>query len=118
MILNRKRAGTSVSFPERQRPGFRKEAPGVYEVLVFALFASCFFLAGCSPLYVLRAGYEEAIWLPHQLFLGERTDVEQIVEAIAKVREQSQALIGFEHPDIRAQGLSRGRRSEMEAERI
>lgn len=65
-----------------------------------------------------RAGYEEAIWLPHQLFLGERKDVEQIVEAIAKVRREAQALIGFEHPDIRTQGLSRGRRAGMEAERI
>jgi len=33
-----------------------------------------------------RACYEESIWLEHRLFLGERKDMDDIVEAIAKVK--------------------------------
>jgi dTDP-4-amino-4,6-dideoxygalactose transaminase len=32
-----------------------------------------------------RAAYEESVWLPHQLFLGEASDVEDIASAVTKV---------------------------------
>lgn len=54
-----------------------------------------------------RAAYEESIWLPHQLFLGNESDAEQIIEAIQKVAELSPHLIGFEHPSIEALQIPR-----------
>ena len=57
-----------------------------------------------------RAGYEEAVWMSHHLFLGEKKDAEQIVEAIRKVADGAEGLIGFEHPSIQVQGLSRAKR--------
>ena len=57
-----------------------------------------------------RAAYEEAVWLPHQLFLGDDRDVDQIVEAIAKVRAHAAALHGFEHASIARHRQARTRR--------
>jgi dTDP-4-amino-4,6-dideoxygalactose transaminase len=57
-----------------------------------------------------RAAYEEAVWLPHQLFLGDGADVDQIVEAIAKVRLHAGELHGFEHPAIERHRQPRTRR--------
>jgi dTDP-4-amino-4,6-dideoxygalactose transaminase len=34
-----------------------------------------------------RAAYEESVWLPHQLFLGTKQDVEDIAAAVEKVTE-------------------------------
>jgi dTDP-4-amino-4,6-dideoxygalactose transaminase len=63
-----------------------------------------------------RAGYEEAVWLSHHLFLGSRMDTEELVEAIRKVAENATSLIGFEHPSITKQSLSRAKRAELEAQ--
>jgi hypothetical protein len=57
-----------------------------------------------------RAAYEEAVWLPHFLFLGAERDVDQIVEAIRKIEERGADLIGFEHPAIERQRQVRTRR--------
>jgi dTDP-4-amino-4,6-dideoxygalactose transaminase len=57
-----------------------------------------------------RAAYEEAVWLPHYLFLGDDGDIDQIVEAIAKVRDLAHDLRGFEHPSIERQRRARTRR--------
>jgi dTDP-4-amino-4,6-dideoxygalactose transaminase len=57
-----------------------------------------------------RAAYEEAVWLPHHLFLGDDREVDQIVEAIAKVREHARDLEGFEHPSIARHRQPRTRR--------
>ena len=57
-----------------------------------------------------RAAYEEAVWLPHQLFLGDERDVDQIVEAIAKVGRHAAELHGFEHPSIARHRQARTRR--------
>ncbi|HVR28093.1 MAG TPA: DegT/DnrJ/EryC1/StrS family aminotransferase, partial [Thermoanaerobaculia bacterium] len=57
-----------------------------------------------------RAAYEEAVWLPHFLFLGGERDVDQVVEAIAKVKERAVDLVGFEHPAIARQETARTRR--------
>lgn len=39
-----------------------------------------------------RAAYEEAIWLPHELFLGDAADVDDLVAAFAKLQAGAAAL--------------------------
>ncbi len=57
-----------------------------------------------------RAAYEEAVWFPHQLFLGGDGDVDAIADAIHKVLENIEELRGFDHKAIRNQRLSRADR--------
>ena len=39
-----------------------------------------------------KAAFHEAVWLHHPLFLGERADVEQLVEAITKIARHADEL--------------------------
>jgi hypothetical protein len=39
-----------------------------------------------------RAAYEEAIWLAHELFLGDASDVDDLVAAFAKLRARAPEL--------------------------
>lgn len=57
-----------------------------------------------------RAAYREAVWFPHQLFLGENKDTNAIADAIHKVLENIDELRGLEHKAIRNQELSRADR--------
>ena len=57
-----------------------------------------------------RAAYHEAVWFPHQLFLGGDQDVDAIADAIHKVLENIEELRGFDHKAIRNQRLSRADR--------
>ncbi|MBV9626316.1 MAG: DegT/DnrJ/EryC1/StrS family aminotransferase [Acidobacteria bacterium] len=57
-----------------------------------------------------RAAYEEAVWFPHQLFLGGREDVDAIADAIQKVLANLEELRGLDHKAIRDQRLSRADR--------
>ncbi len=41
-----------------------------------------------------RAAFEETIWLPHQLFLGSEADIEDLVQALAKVQSGAASLRG------------------------
>ena len=41
-----------------------------------------------------RAANEEAIWLPHELFLGDASDVDDLVAAFAKIQEGASELRG------------------------
>jgi dTDP-4-amino-4,6-dideoxygalactose transaminase len=43
-----------------------------------------------------RAAYRESVWLPHQLLLGIKTDVDDIVEAVLKVQRSASDLAGLE----------------------
>jgi L-glutamine:scyllo-inosose aminotransferase len=43
-----------------------------------------------------RAAYDEAIWLPHELFLGDGADVDDLVAAFAKVQAAASELLGVE----------------------
>lgn len=61
-----------------------------------------------------RAAYEEAIWLPHHIFLGSRKDVEDISDAIVKVCANIQELRGLKHPAIERKGMSRAERPRIE----
>jgi dTDP-4-amino-4,6-dideoxygalactose transaminase len=41
--------------------------------------------SGVSCPVAERAAYEQSIWLPHQIFLGPREDIDDVVRAIEKV---------------------------------
>jgi len=62
-----------------------------------------------------RAGYEESVWLPHQLFLGDERGVIDIADAIEKIRSNAQELTGFENEAVRIRGLSRAERALLES---
>jgi dTDP-4-amino-4,6-dideoxygalactose transaminase len=57
-----------------------------------------------------RAAYHEAVWFPHQLFLGTTEDVDAIVNAIHKVLGNIEELRGLDHKAIRNQKLGRAGR--------
>ena len=57
-----------------------------------------------------RAAYREAVWFPHYLFLGDKTEIDTIIDAIFKTLDNIEELRGLDHPVIRAQGLSRADR--------
>ena len=57
-----------------------------------------------------RAAYHEAVWFPHQLFVGGKKDVDAIADAIQKVLANIEELRGLDHKAIRNQKLSRADR--------
>jgi len=62
-----------------------------------------------------RAGYEESVWLPHQLFLGDEVDVSEIADAIEKIRANAHELAGFDNEAVRVRSLSRAQRALLES---
>jgi dTDP-4-amino-4,6-dideoxygalactose transaminase len=57
-----------------------------------------------------RAAYHEAVWFPHQHFLGSTGDVDAIADAIHKVLANIEELRGLDHKAIRNQKLGRAER--------
>ncbi len=57
-----------------------------------------------------RAAYEEAVWLPHQLLLGDEGEVDSIVEAITKIHDNLDELRQAEHHLIEIKGMNRAER--------
>lgn len=57
-----------------------------------------------------RAAYQEAVWFPHQHFLGNTADIDDIANAILKVLENIEELRGLDHKAIRNQKLGRADR--------
>jgi hypothetical protein len=57
-----------------------------------------------------RAAYHEAVWFPHQLFLGSTRDVDAIADAIHKVLGGIEELRALDHKVIRNQRLGRADR--------
>jgi dTDP-4-amino-4,6-dideoxygalactose transaminase len=57
-----------------------------------------------------RAAYHEAVWFPHQHFLGSSADVDAIAEAIHKVLTNIEELRALDHKAIRNQRLGRADR--------
>ena len=57
-----------------------------------------------------RAAYNEAVWFPHQLFLGDGNEVDDIANAIQKVLSNIEELRGLDHKSIRNQRLGRADR--------
>ncbi len=62
----------------------------------------------------VRAGYEESVWLPHQIFLGDERDVDDVLTAIQKIKDNVAELAGYEDERIRLQGMSRAQRALLE----
>ncbi len=62
-----------------------------------------------------RAGYEESVWLPHQIFLGAEEDVDDVLTAILKIRESLAELAGYDDERIRIQAMSRAERALLES---
>jgi dTDP-4-amino-4,6-dideoxygalactose transaminase len=61
-----------------------------------------------------RAAYEEAVWLPHHIFLGTRRDTGDIANAVLKVCENIAELRGLQHPAIARKSMSRTERPRIE----
>ena len=61
-----------------------------------------------------RAAYEEAVWLPHHLFLGSRKDADDIANAVLKVCENINELRDLKHPAIARKAMSRAERPRIE----
>jgi dTDP-4-amino-4,6-dideoxygalactose transaminase len=57
-----------------------------------------------------KAAYHEAIWFPHQHFLGTTADVDAIADAIHKVLGNIEELRSLDHKAIRNQKLGRADR--------
>jgi dTDP-4-amino-4,6-dideoxygalactose transaminase len=57
-----------------------------------------------------RAAYHEAVWFPHQHFLGSIADIDAIADGIQKVLSNSEELRGLDHKAIRNQKLGRADR--------
>jgi dTDP-4-amino-4,6-dideoxygalactose transaminase len=63
----------------------------------------------------VRAGYEESVWLPHQIFLGSEQDVDDVLTAIEKISQHAAELAGYDDERIRVQALSRAQRALLES---
>jgi dTDP-4-amino-4,6-dideoxygalactose transaminase len=61
-----------------------------------------------------RAAYEEAVWLPHHIFLGSKQDANDIADAVLKVCEHIEELRGLKHPAIEVKAMSRAERPRVE----
>jgi len=61
-----------------------------------------------------RAAYEEAVWLPHHIFLGSKKDANDIADAVLKVCENIEELRGLKHPAIDVKAMSRAERPRVE----
>jgi dTDP-4-amino-4,6-dideoxygalactose transaminase len=59
-----------------------------------------------------KAAYEEAVWLPHHLLLGDGDDVDQVVEAVTKIAANVDELRRAEHPLIGIKSMNRAERRD------
>ena len=64
-----------------------------------------------------RAAYEEAVWLPQFLLLGEDADVDEIAGAIAKVAEHLDDLAAADPSLAGAKAMNRAQRARYEREK-
>jgi dTDP-4-amino-4,6-dideoxygalactose transaminase len=60
-----------------------------------------------------RAAYLESVWLPHQLLLGSPGDVDQIVEAVAKIQNNVDELLRVDDRLIEIKQMSRVERPRI-----
>jgi dTDP-4-amino-4,6-dideoxygalactose transaminase len=61
-----------------------------------------------------RAAYLESVWLPHQLLLGGEEEVDQIVEAVAKIQANVDELLRADSVLIERKKMSRVERPSVE----
>lgn len=53
-----------------------------------------------------RAGEREMVWIPHEVLLAERSDMDDIAAAIVKVREHLDELVAFERAALASEGAA------------
>jgi len=73
--------------------------------------------ASCSCPVAERAAYEESVWLPQFLLLGEEEDVEDIARAVAKVVANLEELADADPQLAGVKSLSRAERPRIEKAR-
>jgi dTDP-4-amino-4,6-dideoxygalactose transaminase len=61
-----------------------------------------------------RAAYEEAVWLPHHIFLGPKRDTDDIADAVLKILENIEELRGLKHSAIELNAMSRADRPRIQ----
>jgi dTDP-4-amino-4,6-dideoxygalactose transaminase len=61
-----------------------------------------------------RAAYEEAVWLPQFLLIGEDRDIDDVAAAIAKVLRHADELAGADPSLAGAKAMSRAQRPRKE----
>jgi dTDP-4-amino-4,6-dideoxygalactose transaminase len=64
-----------------------------------------------------RAAYQEAVWLPQFVLLGEQEDIEDIVRAMAKVIENREELAAAGEDYAGLKAVSRAERPRLERDR-
>ncbi len=64
-----------------------------------------------------RAAYEEAVWLPHHLFLGDRDYMKFVADTIERIIEQRGELAGLHHPLIDLRKMNRATRALQKSDR-
>jgi hypothetical protein len=57
-----------------------------------------------------KAAYEEAVWIHHHVLLGDEKDVDDVVEAIEKIRRNVDELRSAEHPQVGLKSMNRADR--------
>jgi dTDP-4-amino-4,6-dideoxygalactose transaminase len=62
-----------------------------------------------------RAAYQESVWLPHQILLGDESDVDDVIEAILKIQNNLDELLAAEHRLIEIKAMNRAERPRFEA---
>ena len=61
-----------------------------------------------------RAAYQESVWLPHQLLLGQDQEVDDIVEAVVKIQNNLDELRQARHRLIEIKEMNRAERPRFE----
>lgn len=64
-----------------------------------------------------RAAYEEAVWLPQFVLIGERSDVEDVAHAISKVVAGREALAAADPSLAGVKALGRAQRARVERQK-
>jgi dTDP-4-amino-4,6-dideoxygalactose transaminase len=64
-----------------------------------------------------RAAYEEAVWLPHHVLLGDRDYLKYVADTIERVIDQRDELIDMKHPLIDLRKMNRATRALQKSDR-
>lgn len=64
-----------------------------------------------------RAAYEEAVWLPQTVLIGDEQDVRDTANAVEKVMSRQRALVKADPALAGVKAMSRAQRSRMERQR-
>jgi dTDP-4-amino-4,6-dideoxygalactose transaminase len=63
-----------------------------------------------------RAAFLESVWVPHRVLLGTESDLDSVLEAIAKIRANLDELHAAEHPLVQLKSMSRTHRDRAACE--